>query len=63
MEECRVQQQKSDSAETPLPDCAVAEPQTGYGAELFEKYQEEQGTERADRITGRAVTPDIEKSR
>lgn len=33
---CDVQKQKSSLAETPLPDCVMAEPQVEYSAELFD---------------------------
>lgn len=63
VEECRGQQGKSSPTETPLPDCAVAEPQAEYGAELFEKYQREHGAEQAVKAAGKAVTQEVEKSR
>lgn len=38
VEESLGQKERSIQAETPLPDCAVAESQPKYGAELFEQY-------------------------
>lgn len=63
VEECHGQQGKSRPTETSLPDCAVAEPQVEYGAELFEQYQREHGAEQMAEAAGRTVTQGVEKSR
>lgn len=60
--ECQGQQERSSQTETPLPDCAVAEPQPEYGAELFEQYQREHGKEMVQ-AAGQTVTQEVEKSR
>lgn len=63
VEECRRQQERSSQGETPLSDCAVAEPQPKYGAELFEQYQREHGAEQITEAAGRTVTQEVQKSR
>lgn len=63
VEECRGQQERSSQRDTPLLDCAVAEPQVEYGAELFEQYQREHGTEQMAEAAGRTVTQEVQKSR
>ena len=63
VEECRGQQERSSQRDTPLPDCAVAEPQVEYGAELFEQYQREHGAEQMAEAAGRTVTQEVQKSR
>lgn len=63
VEECRVQQTRSSQAGTPLSDCAVAEPQTEYGAERFEQYQREYGKEQKVQEARQTVIPEVEKSR
>ncbi len=60
--ECLGQQERDSRAETPLPDCAVAEPQPEYGAELFEQYQREHGKETVQ-AAGQTVMQEVEKSR
>lgn len=57
------QQKKSSQAGTPLLDCAVAEPQPEYGAELFEQYQREHGAGQTVQATGQTVKQEVEKSR
>ncbi len=61
--ECRGQQERSSQRDTPLPDCAVAEPQVEYGAELFEQYQREHSAEQMTEAAGRTVTQEVHKSR
>lgn len=61
--ECQGQQERGRWAETPLPDLVVAESQPEYGAELFEQYRREHGTEQADRAAGQKVMQEVEKSR
>ena len=61
--ECYGQQERSSLRDTPLPDCAVAEPQVEYGAELFEQYQREHGAEQMAEAAGRTVTQEVQKSR
>ena len=61
--ECRRQQEKNSLAETPLPVCAVAEPQAEYGAELFEQYRQEHGAEQMTEAAGWTVAQDVEKRR
>lgn len=61
--ECCGQQGKGSREETSLPDCVVAEPQPEYGAELFEQYQREHGSEQMTEVVGRAVAQDVEKRR
>lgn len=63
VEECRGQQERSSQRDTPLPDCAVAEPQVEYGAELFEQYQREHGAEQMAEAAGRTVTQEVQKNR
>lgn len=63
VEECRGQQEKSSPVETLLLDCAVAEPQTEYGAERFEQYQREHGAEQIDRAAGQTVVQEVGRSR
>ena len=63
VEECRGQQERSSQRDTPLPDCAVAEPQVEYGAELFGQYQREHGAEQMAETAGRTVTQEVQKSR
>lgn len=63
VDECRGQQERSSQGESPLPDLAVAEPQTEYGAELFEQYQKEHGVAQMDRAAEQAVVQEAEKSR
>ena len=60
--ECQGQQERIGQAEPPLPDCAVAEPQPEYGAELFEQYQREHGKEMVQ-AAERVVAQEAEKSR
>lgn len=61
--ECQGQRGKNCAVETPLPVCAVAEPQPEYGAELFEQYQREHGAEQAVQAAGQMVKQEVEKSR
>ena len=63
VEECLGQKERSIQAETPLPDCVVAEPQVEYGAELFEQYQREHGAEQMAEAAGRTVTQEVQKGR
>ena len=63
VEECCGQQERSSQRDTPLPDCAVAEPQVEYGAELFEQYQREHGAEQMAEAAGRTVTQEVQKRR
>ena len=63
VEECCGQQERSSQRDTPLPGCAVAEPQVEYGAELFEQYQREHGAEQMAEAAGRTVTQEVQKSR
>lgn len=63
VKECRGQQERSSQGETLLPDCAVAEPQPEYGAELFEQYQREHGAEQITEAAGWTVTQEVQKSR
>mgnify|MGYP002510917580 CR=1 FL=1 len=60
--ECQGQQKQGRQGEVPLSDCAVAEPQPEYGAELFEQYQREHGKETVQ-AAGQAVRQEVEKSR
>ena len=60
--ECQGQQERIGQAEPLLPDCAVAEPQPEYGAELFEQYQREHGKETVQ-AAGQMVRQEVEKSR
>lgn len=61
--ECRGQRGKNCAVETPLPVCAVAEPQLEYGAELFEQYQREHGIGQTVQAAGQMVKQEVEKSR
>lgn len=61
--ECLGQQEKNSPVETPLPAYVVAEQQAEYGAERFERYQREHGTEQMTEATGRTIMQEIEKSR
>lgn len=63
VDECWGQQERSSQAGTPLNDCAVAEPQTEYGAERFEQYQREHMAGLAVQASGREVMPKVEKGR
>ncbi len=60
--ECQGQQERDSQAENPLSDCAVAEPQPKYGAEVFEQYQREHGKETVQ-AAGQMVRQEVEKSR
>ena len=60
--ECQGQQERGSRVETPLPDLMVAEPQSEYGAELFEQYQREHGKEKVQ-AAEKVVTQEVEKSR
>ncbi len=60
--ECLGQQERGSQAENSLSDCAVAEPQPEYGAELFEQYQREHGKEMVQ-AAEKAVMQEVEKSR
>lgn len=60
--ECQGQQERSRQGEAPLSDCAVAELQPVYGAELFEQYQREHGKETVQ-AAEKAVMQEIEKTR
>ncbi|HBA69967.1 MAG TPA: hypothetical protein DCZ40_11515 [Lachnospiraceae bacterium] len=61
--ECQRQQEQSSQRENLLPECAVAEPQPEYGAELFEQYRREHGAEQAVQAAGQTVKQEVEKSR
>ena len=61
--ECRGKQKRNSRAETPLPDCVVAEPQPEYGSELFEQYQREHGDGKIVQVTEKAVVQEAEKRR
>lgn len=61
--ECRGQRERAGQAESVIADCVVAEPQGEYGAELFEQYQREYGTEQAVKAAGEVVMQEVEKSR
>ncbi len=61
--ECYGQQERSSLRDTPLPDCAVAEPQVEYGAELFEQYQREHGRGQTVQAAGQTVKQEVEKRR
>lgn len=61
--ECRGQQEKGRQAETPIPCIVVAEPQVGYGAELFEQYRQKHGAEQMTKAAGRTVAQGVEKRR
>ena len=60
--ECQGQRERGSRAETPLPDCVVAEPQPEYGAELFEKYQREHGKDMVQ-AAEKTVMQEVGKSR
>ena len=60
--ECQGQQERDSQVENPLSDCAVAEPQPKYGAEVFEQYQREHGKETVQ-AAGQMVRQEVEKSR
>lgn len=60
--ECQGQQERGSQEGSTLPDCAVAEPQLEYGAELFEQYQREQGKETVQ-AAEKAITQEVGKSR
>lgn len=61
--ECRGQQGKGRQTETPLPCLAVAEPQTEYGAELFEQYRKEHGAEQMAQAAGQTVKQEVNRNR
>lgn len=60
--ECQGQQERGSQGEVPLSDCAVAEPQPEYGAELFEQYQREHGKETVQ-AAEKTITQEVGKSR
>lgn len=63
VEEYRRQQGKGSQREISLLGEVVAEPQAEYGAELFEKYLREHGTEQMVETVGGKVKTEIEKCR
>lgn len=63
VEECHGQQRETGQKVYALENCAVAEPQGKYGAELFEQYQREHGAEQIAKAAGQTVTQEVKKSR
>lgn len=63
VEEYRRQQGKGSQREISLLGEVVAEPQAEYGAELFEKYLREHGTEQMVEAEGQVARQEVEKSR
>ena len=56
-------QGKDGQSENPLLGEVVAEPQPEYGAELFEQYQREHGTEQVVEAVGQVAKQEVGKSR
>lgn len=63
VEECRGQRRETRQEVSALENCAVAEPQGKYGAELFEQYRREHGAEQAVKAAGRTVRQEVGRSR
>lgn len=57
------QQGKERQSEHSLSGKVVAEPQAEYGAELFEQYQREHGTEQVVEAVGQEARREVQKSR
>lgn len=57
------QQEKDSQREHLLLGETVAEPQAEYGAELFEQYQREHGTEQVLEAIGQEARQEVEKNR
>lgn len=63
VEECGGRQRETRQKVSALENCAVAELQGKYGAELFEQYQREHGAEQTARAAGQTITQEVGKSR
>lgn len=57
------EQGKGSQSENPLLGEVVAEPHPDYGAELFEQYQREHGTEQTVETVGQVARQEVGKSR